>query len=296
MEKLSSERILPTEIIEGEIALVIQYDQGRSHAVDVLQGALALIQSIDRLDHVLLSSISTSLEPVSILNDVQKSSLKILLARALKSIPDEHIKSMEWKKWLGPLLVKGKYLLLKNINADTPELARQIKQLEPDYQNAPGMLTGYLPPSVVEVRDAMDGVAKARAAFVGQTVTIQTELGDIELPESATTKISEEAHLVQETITNHGQELFKVKQPDLIGQSQWSVIRNGRTVKVEILHREWLAAYHARQFAILPGDSLKCAFEETVSYDAMGSEIDRRLAVIEVLNIIQPSVQAKLLD
>lgn len=74
------DRQLDQEPVEGEIGLVIDYTPGQSRALDVLSGAMALISSLDALDSALLSSISTELEPVSILNDVQHSSMKMLLA------------------------------------------------------------------------------------------------------------------------------------------------------------------------------------------------------------------------
>lgn len=106
-------RDLEPEIVEGEIGLVINYIPGVAYATDVLSGALELIKSLDGLDRALLSTIDTHLEPASILNDVQHSSLKVLLARGLKSIPDASINDLSWKKWVGGLLLKGKYLLLQ---------------------------------------------------------------------------------------------------------------------------------------------------------------------------------------
>jgi GAF domain-containing protein len=136
-------RTLNIESVEGEIALIIEYVPGESEAISVLQGAMQLIEALDGLDHCLLSSINTSLEPVSILNDIQHSSLKILLARALRKIPDELVTNLDWKKWVGGLLVKGKYKLLAHIDADAPVINQVLVELEPEYKAAPA-LVGYL--------------------------------------------------------------------------------------------------------------------------------------------------------
>jgi hypothetical protein len=177
------DRQIGIESVEGEIALVIAYQPGKSEALGVLAGAMRLIESLDALDHRLLSSIDTTLEPVSILNDVQHSSLP--------AIPDAS----------GP----------------------------------------------------------------------------------------------QQTITNNGVEFFKIKAPDMLGASQWTVLRHNRSTRVDMLHRSWLDAYHSRQHSILPGDSLKCQFEESVTYDALGNELDRRLSIIEVMEVITPPVQRPLI-
>jgi hypothetical protein len=289
------DRTLDVEKIEGEVALVIKYRPGESHALDVLQGAMALVESLDRLDHVLLSSVNTSLEPVSVLNDIEKSSLKLLLARALRSLPDEHLHNPDWKKWLGALLVKGKHVLLSRIDSDAPEIMRGIELLTNDYKHAPG-LVGYEPPRITDVQDALDNVAKARARFPRQQVLIQTELGDIELPESLPSPSPVPLDPDKCTyVVNKGREFFKIKQPDMLGHSQWSVLRNGRAVRVDILHKAWLDSYQSRGASILPGDSLECVFEETITYDDQQNEIDRRLAVIEVLSVVSPPQQGRLL-
>lgn len=176
------ERTLNTESVEGEIALVIDYQPGASEALGVLAGAMRLIESLDRLDHCLLSSIDTTLEPVSILNDVQHSSLKILLARALRKVPDEAIGSLDWKKWVGGLLVKGKHRLLQNLAADDASLTLALADLEPDYRAVPNATAGYTPPSLADAREALRQVAAARASIPDGKVVVQTEIGDVEIP------------------------------------------------------------------------------------------------------------------
>ena len=290
------DRQLATESLEGEIALVISYQPGKSEALGVLSGAMRLIESLDELDRCLLSSVNSNLEPVSILNDVQHSSLKVLLARALRKIPDEHLQSLEWKKWVGGLLVKGKHRLLQNIEAGAPEVRRVLATLEMDYNAAPGGLKlGYTPPTVAAVCDALDIVSKARASLPGQKVTMQTEYGDIELSEAVALDTPPIVDSPQQTLKNSGVEFFKVKSPDMLGAAQWQVLRNNRTVRIDMLDEQWVKAYHARKFSILPGDSLKCQFEEAVTYDAAGNELDRTLSVVEVIEVITPPTQHSLL-
>lgn len=289
------ERILESQTVEGEIGLVIDYVPGRAVALDVLQAAMGMITALDKLDAILLSSVDTSLEPVSVLNDIQHSSLKMLLARALKHAPDDLIQNLDWKKWVGGLLLKGKYQLLQKLDADAPAVSRVLDQLEADYKAAPGGLLGYAPPTVSDVQDALDGVSKARAALPGQRVQIQTELGDITIPEVIYQPDAPKILGPQQTLTNKGVEFFKVKAPDMLGASQWTVLRNNRSTRVDMLHQRWLDDYHARLHSILPGDSLKCHFEEAVVYDSSGNEIDRKLSIIEVIEVITPPVQQNLL-
>lgn len=284
------DRELNQEPVEGEIGLVIDYVPGKSRALDVLSGAMALVSALDALDSVLLSSISTELEPVSILNDVRHSSLKMLLARVLKKIPDGQIANLEWRKWIGGLLVEGKYALLQHLDADAPEIEAKLNQLSTTYQSAPG-LVGYDLPKVKNVQAALRGVSRARATLGEQAVVVQTELGDITLGGSPIGESDLPASDAVTELTNRGREFLKVRYPDMLGQAQWTVMRSGRTTRVEVLHKTWLDAYHARAFTILPGDSLDCSYEETVSYDGQRNEVDRKLSIIEVHGVVPPPSQ-----
>ncbi len=208
------DRQLTTESVEGEIALVIDYVAGESSALDVLGGAMALVQSIDGLDRALLSSLGGELEPVSILNDVQHSSLKLLLARALRKVPDEHIKNPDWKKWVGSLLVQGKHRLLQNLEADAPAIEAELKALEPLYHQSPELI-GRTPPSVASIQTALQDVRLARAQFGTQNVLVQTELGDIALGFVPAQAPNLEPAAVAESITNKLRERLKVRFPDM---------------------------------------------------------------------------------
>lgn len=286
---------MATETVEGEIGVVIDYTPGETPAVNVLQAAMSMVQALDSLDAALLSSIDTSLEPVSVLNDVQHSSLKILLARVLKKVPDELVSTLDWKPWVGGILVKGKYKLLQVLDADAPEIQRTLDELADDYKAPAGMLADFSPPSVSDVMDALDGVSKARSSIAGHSVVIETAMGDVVLPDSSVIEVKPEDTEQVHEVKNSGIEYFKIKSPDMLGTSQWTVYRNRRAVKVEMLHRSWLNAYHQREISILPGDSLRCKFEERILYDQNGTEIERKLSIIEVLGIISPPSQAPLL-
>lgn len=140
------ERWLQTEVIDGEVGIVIDYEPGSTGAIELLPGAAAMVDALNRLDRVLLSSIDSALEPVSVVNDNQHSSLRLVLARVLKQVPDESIRTLEWREWIGSLLVAGKHSLLGKLEADTPEIERAIADLAPQYEKAPSQLAGYRPP------------------------------------------------------------------------------------------------------------------------------------------------------
>lgn len=284
--------LLDTQLVEGEVALTIDYPAGKAAAIAVLAGAAELVAALDELDRALLSSVDTSLEPVSILNDVQHSSLKILLARAIRSVPDSALSDLDWKAWVGALLVKGKHRLLRAFDSDAPGIDAALDDLREEYARAPG-LAGYEPPTVAQAQQALLRVRSARRALADCAVEVQTELGKIDLPSVQPDEGPVEPE-VAESRTNRGREWLKVRFPDMLGSAQWTVLRGGRSVRVTILHHEWLDAYHRREVVLLPGDALDCDYEESIDYDAHGNELARRLAIIRVYSIKSPPRQLSL--
>lgn len=281
-------------LVEGEIALTVDYLAGKASAIAVLSGATQMIAALDGLDRALLSSVDSELEPVSILNDVQHSSIKILLARALKKMPDGLLASGDWQQWMGALLVKGKHLLLSRIDADAPAIAETIEVLRQDYANLPAGLVGYQPPTVAEVQSALETVRRARRLLAGSAVSVQSELGRLLLPEQDDVAV-ESPPEVADSVTNRGREWLKVRYPDMLGQAQWTVQRAGRATRVTILHTQWLDDYHQRKIHLLPGDSLDCDYEETIEYDGDQNELSRQLSVIRVNGVKSPPRQQAML-
>lgn len=238
-------RDLPVESIEGEISLIIQYQPGKSEAAKILQGALQLVHSLDSLDHSLLSSIDTTLEPVSILNDVQHSSLKLLLARGLRNVPDELIKNPDWKKWLGMLLVKGKHKLLEKLDSDKDSVDSVIQELKPIYDSAPNKMIGYEPPTVDGVLVAMNQVKVARALLPDSDVTFQTELGDVRIPflNAESVSVSKEVQAITSSVIPNT--MLLLESVVFKDGNKWKVNDGNHSFGVTLLDDNFIAAVNA---------------------------------------------------
>ncbi len=287
MEKL----IIDT--IEGEVGLVIDYEPGKSEALTVLQSAMRLIQGLDALDHALLSSINTSLEPVSILNDVQHSSLKMLLKRVLKAVPDDALGSLEWRAWVGGILVKGKHKLLAKLDSPNEEIQSTLNELKQDYLNAPNSTVGYEPPQLEQTLSALNQIKSARAIMPNSKVTFQTELGDIDLP-YVDAEFTVESITTETNYKSTGRDLFKVKSPDMLGNAQWKVKHAGRAIDVKITHESWLNEYHARSINIAPHDSLDADYTQEIMYDDNQVEVSNTITLTYIHRVVLPPENKKL--
>lgn len=281
------------ESVEGEVALIIDYEAGKSEALIVLQSAMRLIQGLDALDHALLSSIDTSLEPVSILNDVQHSSLKMLLKRALRAIPDDAIGNLEWKIWVGGLLVKGKHKLLEKLDAPESEIQNTLNSLKQDYLEAPNSTAGYEPPKLENTLIALNQIKAARATLPTSDVVFQTELGDINLP-YIEAEYTVESITTESSYKSTGRNLFKVKSSDMLGNAQWKVKFGRKYIDVKITHEAFLNEYHARRINIVPHDSLDADYEQEITYDENQVEVTNSITLTYIHRVVLPPENNKL--
>src|SRR5690625_7912424 len=109
------------------------------------------------------------------------------------------------------------------------------------------MLVDCSSTSVSDVIDALYAVFKARKSISGHAVIVETAMGDVSLPDLSALDIVPDEKGETHEVKNSGIEYFKIKSPDMLGSSQWTVHRNKRAVKVEMLHKGWLDAYHNRE-------------------------------------------------
>ncbi len=247
---------------------------------------MQIIESLDALDNLFLSKINTNLEPVSILNDIQHSSLKILLARALKNIPDDSVKNLEWKKWVGNLLVKGKHKLLTYLNAEDEEIEKQLKSLSQDYANAPNSIVGYNPPTLEQTKPILNNIKIARATLPYSSVSIETENGIINIP-FVDVKI-EAPELQQNIFISSGMALFKLKIIDALGDSKWKVIFNDKIEPIKIIDEQWLNEYRNRLINILPQDSLDAEYTQIITYNEKQEILEKTITITKIHKVVMP--------
>lgn len=285
---------LNVEQVEGELGIVIAYQPGTLEAKHLFQGAMRLIDGLEAIDKALLSSIDTSLEPVSILNDVQHSSLKILLARALRKVPDNAIQDLDWKKWVGNLLVQGKYKLLEKLESNEPVEAA-LAELKPFYDALPNSTSGYALPDAEKVAKAVNEFKQARASLSNAPVKIQTELGDIDVP-VLDAEYTIETIKTDRVYRSEGRRLFKIKTPDFLGNSMWEVLMDGKRESVRITHEDWVNSFHDRAFTIIPHDSLDADFIQEITYNEKGEILTKVTELTYIHNVVPPVKNGELYD
>lgn len=70
------------------------------------------IEACEFVDTGLLSSVTTRIQPLLLLEDIEAGSLRSWLKNTLESVDDEALKSGDYKKLIGAYLVKAKRVLV----------------------------------------------------------------------------------------------------------------------------------------------------------------------------------------
>src|SRR5690606_20875242 len=116
-------------------------------AARVFDIASNLIKAFEDLDRVLITTVDSKISTALILEDVEKSSLKIYLRNLLKASDDQALKELDWKPQVGKYLVRAKYIALewldRSISESEPaqieDLTDRIRELavETDVRHLP---------------------------------------------------------------------------------------------------------------------------------------------------------------
>jgi hypothetical protein len=246
------------------------------------------------LDRHLVQMLSLSVEPVQLLQDIEQGSLRTWIATQLRRIDDEALQSGDWKRIAGDFLVRGKYAVIRFMEAN-PEVSRPegLVSLEEELMamTEPVEAMG-LPPAHPIPRKALlsdlKGLGDAgaqlgsedRAAYIGPSGTIPIDTrfrlttGDVE-------------RLLTSEIIPARQELtLLVKRPDYLGTAQWEFRLEDHVIKAKILDEDWLDEFQKRSVEVRPGDSLKARVNAELLRDERGREVAVRYLIVRVLEVI----------
>lgn len=279
-----------------DFGIEIQFDvtnQSPSKAFRTLSEILEALHSVDR---DLIGSIDSEIKSVTVLEDLQKGSIKGWFKNVLEKVPDAGLKDLDWKKAVGHYLVRGKYILIKFLENKTEITTREeIKTLEgelyelaketnvnqiPSYSPIP---TAKLVGSIRKVSSSLQYAEKGNHIIymAGRKEEASFNMEFNFSPESI------EELLTKEKISNETDMILKVKKPDYLGDSQWELRHEKLPINAKIIDVGWLEKFQERQINVRPGDSLKAKVRTTVNYDYNNEVIGTHYEILEVFNVIQ---------
>ncbi len=95
------------------------------------------------------------------------------------------------------------------------------------------------------------------------------------------------SQIIDDEISTQKEVLLKIKQLDVLGDSQWIFKHNNKTITAKILDLKWLKKLHEGEIKIGSGDKIKAIIKMIEKYDKNGKPIIKHCEIIEILEFIE---------
>lgn len=280
---------------ESDIEITIDFNEGEGSAARVFDIAANLIRAFEDLDSVLITTIDSKISTELIVEDVEKSSLKIWLRSILKASDDDAIKTLDWKPQVGKYLVKAKYIVLEWLdrNGDNPpkleDLTTKIRALaaETDVRHLPD----YPPPNAARLAQPLDAIQRTKAQFrPGEKLTITLDKQEYQVDLRRQWLPSENLLLTatEQELVNEMDMVLVIKKLDLLAKSQWTFKHGKAKISAPIDDLDWIREFHDGKHPITPGDALRARVRFEYHYDSKGDLREQRTSIVKVYGVVHP--------
>jgi hypothetical protein len=278
----------------AEFSFTIKFARGHGDPRRVFDSASLLIEGFEELDDTIAQSIDAKLRTTTVLDDVETGSLRVILKTILENIDDQGLKEGEWKKAIGPALVKGKHLAIEALNRDGKEGPKAIQnlreQLDQIVQNTDVKhLPAYAPIHEGKLVASLDKIQDAKRTLGPNDDLIIETGGKTYVVDLTKTWEPAEAVPISGTTekTSEGTVILTIRKPDLLGEARWQFAHGTANVYSSIEDHKWLRRFHDGRVPLHSGDALRCKVRFTYIFDEDGKMIEQKTDIIKVLRVIR---------
>jgi len=279
--------------IVNDFTIEIQYNKDSKKPSHVFRVMSDIIESFITIDKALISSINFQIEPVILLEDIEKGSIISRFKYLLENIPDEAVADLNLKKLIGHYLIKAKYCIINFIDKKETIVSTDIEPLEKELLelSKAAQINQLSSSGIIDRAKLLTGMSKISEALNQAEESekiiykIDDEFSAINLSFKFTAEQIEDL-LTVETITTSAEMILKIKKPDYLGDSKWEFRHRKETIFAKLSDIECLNKFRNREIVLKPGDSFRVNVDIEVKYD-----YDREVAAInhnikKVLEII----------
>jgi hypothetical protein len=280
-------------------AIKVDFDKERTDPSKMFLALSKLTEALESTDKTLLKSFNLSIEPVTLVENIEEGSILIWLRNALESIDDDAIKSLEVKKVIGTYLVKAKRVIISFIDKRT-----EIKGIEEiDYLKAE--LIDAARDTRVNALDIYNSVNTIdllqNINSINESVRLFDEFTQVNycLPESQSVPFNKFFNISPESIediatkeirSGQNRMILKVKKPDYLGESKWEFRHGTKKIEAKITDSEWLEKFRNREIDLRPGDSLEAEVLYETRYDHNDEVISETYSINQII-AVRPMVK-----
>ncbi|SEP00523.1 hypothetical protein SAMN02799625_04435 [Methylobacterium sp. UNC300MFChir4.1] len=228
---------------DADLGVTIDFAKGAPNPRRVFGGLVTILEGLEALDRVVVAALDPRIVPLMVLEDVEAGSITAWVRTRLRQSDDEVLKSGDWKKAVGSILVKGKHRTLEYLDAKHAENEGQrLKQLRDDLQ----VLTESSPirhlpqPAQIELRDLvkpLDQIQASQSALSpSDRLLLTTDAGVYEANVAETKRPSEFVTEAEGcTLSGVLPMNLLVRRPDYLGEAKWEFKHGRDTVTAAIL-------------------------------------------------------------
>lgn len=278
-----------------EFSIHIQYDRMDKSPERIFMGIAGIIESFKGIDNELVRCIDSDIESVLLLEDVESGSILLRLKNVVENIPDDALKSGDYKRLVGEYLCRAKYKILEFISRhDTISTEQEARDLESEIKDLAestevNALGCYSCPTRHSFMDALYNMSIAMNNF-HERDSVSMELG-----KDSRVLVNKDFSLTKEqildlckgdTLENDMEILLQVRRPDFLGNMQWEFRHGENKIVAKIKDHEWMERFRSHQFNVSPGDSLKVKMHSVLTYGKSSELLDEKNTITEVLDVV----------
>src|SRR5262249_52078195 len=255
---------MSTTSYASEFSFLIDFQRGSGDPRRIFDAASLLIEGFERLDAAIAQSVDIELAPTVVLEDIRPGSLRVILRTILNDIDDQALKDGEYKKAIGPALVRAKALAVKALDKDEKDGPKAISDLrndldglvaETDVKHVPA----YAPIHEGRLVSSLDKLQDAKRSLGPEDrLTIEAEGKLYEVDLTKTWDPSEAVPVAGTTETeSEGVIILTIRRPDMLGDGKWQFAHGTAVLYASIKDEKWLARLHEGKIGLHSGDGLR---------------------------------------
>jgi len=214
---------------DAELGVTIDFAKGDANPRRVFGGLIAILEGLEGLDRVMVSALDPRIVPLMVLEDVEASSITAWVRTRLRQSDDEVLKSGDWKKAVGLILVKSKHRALKYLDSKhEANEGERLVQFHDDLQKLVEFspvrhLTQPAPIALVDLVKPLDQIQAGKATLSpGDRLLMTTEAGVYEANVGETKRPSEFLTAAEGSTTSGVMPMqLLVCRPDYLGEAKW---------------------------------------------------------------------------
>jgi len=280
--------------VVNKFEIKLEFNKDTEEPSRLFRSFADLIDSIKELDTTLAKTINSSVSSKIYLDDIEKGSLIGKLWNHLVINDDNKLDDNKiGEETINEFIEESRSKSIEFIESgkseviDLKELANNIDLLA--EQKGIKETFNYAEPNILDLAKNLNDINDAVSKLTDdEKFIIKDSKNTTEEISKGTEKINledVENALTTEEIKSENIVFYKIKRPDFLGDSQWDFKHGNKSLKVKILHEEWLEDFKQGKVIVVPGDSLKVKIKQCFKYNKNGYLISEKTEIIEVLEI-----------